>query len=194
MTADINPANHGETVAMVDLADAALAAAAVAAAAAAFHGWSRMPAPARGEILRRAADILASRTEAIARDFTREEGKPLAESTGEVGRAIAVLRYFAGQTLEPDSETYPSQSPTTLLFARREPLGVVSIVTPWNFPIAIPAWKSRRRWRTAHGGVEAGGDRATHRGAPSHRADRGRAARGRAEPGAGGGRRWATCS
>jgi alpha-ketoglutaric semialdehyde dehydrogenase len=92
MTADINPANHGETVAMVDLADAALAAAAVAAAAAAFHGWSQMPAPARGEILRRAADILASRTEAIARDFTREEGKPLAESTGEVGRAIAVLR------------------------------------------------------------------------------------------------------
>jgi alpha-ketoglutaric semialdehyde dehydrogenase len=140
-TADTNPANPAETVAEVDVADVAIAADAVLAASAAFQDWSTRPAPARGEVLRRAADILSSRADAIARDFSREEGKPLAESTGEVGRAVAILHYFAGQTLEPDGETYPSQSPTTLLFARREPVGVVSIITPWNFPIAIPTWK-----------------------------------------------------
>jgi acyl-CoA reductase-like NAD-dependent aldehyde dehydrogenase len=141
LTADINPANPAETVAEVDVADAGIAAEAVLAAGAAFRDWSARPAPARGEVLRRAADILSARADGIARDFSREEGKPLAESTGEVGRAVAVLRYFAGQTLEPDGETYPSQSPTTFLFARREPVGVVSIITPWNFPIAIPTWK-----------------------------------------------------
>jgi alpha-ketoglutaric semialdehyde dehydrogenase len=100
-----------------------------------------MPAPARGEILRKAAELLDQRAEAVGRDLTREEGKTLAEGIGETKRAVAILRYYAGQTLEPDGETYPSISPVTFLYARREPVGVVAAITPWNFPIAIPAWK-----------------------------------------------------
>ena len=100
-----------------------------------------MPAPARGEILRKAADILEGRAEAVGRDLTREEGKTLAEGIGETRRAVQILRYYAGQTLEPDGETYPSHCPATFLYARREPVGVVAAITPWNFPIAIPAWK-----------------------------------------------------
>jgi alpha-ketoglutaric semialdehyde dehydrogenase len=100
-----------------------------------------MPAPARGEILRKAAELLDQRAEAVGRDLTREEGKTLAEGIGETRRAVQILRYYAGQTLEPDGETYPSASPITFLYARREPVGVVAAITPWNFPIAIPAWK-----------------------------------------------------
>ncbi|MBV9359287.1 MAG: aldehyde dehydrogenase family protein [Chloroflexi bacterium] len=140
-TADVNPARPTESVADVRQADAALANRAVEAAQAAFAGWRATPAPARGEILRRAADLLEQRATDVGRDLTREEGKTLAEGIGETRRAIQILRYYAGQTLEPDGETYPSASAATFLFARREPVGVVSVITPWNFPIAIPAWK-----------------------------------------------------
>ncbi len=138
---DISPANPGEVVAEVSMGDAALAATAVEAARDAFPAWRAMPAPARGEILRKAAELLDQRAEAVGRDLTREEGKTLAEGIGETRRAVQILRYFAGQTLEPDGETYPSNSPVTFLYARREPIGVVAAITPWNFPIAIPAWK-----------------------------------------------------
>ncbi len=138
---DVNPAHPSQVVAEEELADGALTGEAVEAARDAFPGWSRTPAPARGDILRRAADLLEVRAEDVGRDLSREEGKTLAEGIGETRRAVAILRYFAGQTLEPDGETYPSHQPSTLLFARREPLGVVAAVTPWNFPIAIPAWK-----------------------------------------------------
>ncbi len=138
---DISPANPGEVVAEVSMGDAALAATAVEAARAAFPAWRAMAAPARGEILRKAAELLDQRAEAVGRDLTREEGKTLAEGIGETRRAVQILRYFAGQTLEPDGETYPSNSPITFLYARREPIGVVAAITPWNFPIAIPAWK-----------------------------------------------------
>jgi alpha-ketoglutaric semialdehyde dehydrogenase len=138
---DLNPARPSETVAEVRQADAAAAAQAVRAARAAFPAWRATPPPARGEVLRRAADVLEARAGEIGREFAREEGKTLAEAVGETRRAVAILRYFAGQTLEPDGETYPSASPLTLLYARREPVGVVLAITPWNFPIAIPAWK-----------------------------------------------------
>jgi acyl-CoA reductase-like NAD-dependent aldehyde dehydrogenase len=138
---DISPADPNEVVAEVSMGDAAVAAKAVEAARAAFAGWRAMPAPARGEILRKAAELLDQRAEAVGRDLTREEGKTLAEGIGETKRAVAILRYYAGQTLEPDGETYPSNSALTFLYARREPVGVVAAITPWNFPIAIPAWK-----------------------------------------------------
>jgi aldehyde dehydrogenase (NAD+) len=138
---DRNPAHPDEVVAEVRAADAALATEAVEAAAAAFPGWRATPAPSRGEILRKAADLLEARAADVGRDLAREEGKTLAEAVGETGRAVAILRYYAGQTLEPDGDTYPSHSPETFLYARREPIGVVSAITPWNFPIAIPAWK-----------------------------------------------------
>jgi len=138
---DRNPARPSEVVAEVRAADAELAEDAAAAAADAFPAWRDMPPPARGDILRRAADLLEARAGEIGRDLAREEGKTLGEAVGETGRAAAILRYHAGQTLEPDGETYPSHSPVTFLYARREPLGAVAAITPWNFPIAIPAWK-----------------------------------------------------
>jgi aldehyde dehydrogenase (NAD+) len=138
---DLNPARPSEVVAEVLQTDAAVAAEAVAAASAAFAGWRATPAPARGDILRKAADLLDARAAEVGRDLTREEGKTLAEGIGETRRAVQILRYYAGQTLEPDGETYPSHSANTFLYARREPVGVVSAITPWNFPIAIPAWK-----------------------------------------------------
>jgi acyl-CoA reductase-like NAD-dependent aldehyde dehydrogenase len=141
VVADINPAAPDERVATVSLATPDLAAEAIEAAAAAFAPWRDTPPPARGDVLRRAADLVDERADAIGRDLTREEGKTLVEAVGETRRAAAILRYYAGQTLEPDGETYPSHSPLTFLYARREPLGVVAAITPWNFPIAIPAWK-----------------------------------------------------
>jgi acyl-CoA reductase-like NAD-dependent aldehyde dehydrogenase len=141
VVADINPATPREKVATVSLATPELAAEAVEAAAAAWTGWRETPPPARGEVLRRAADLLDERAGTIGRDLTREEGKTLAEAVAETQRAAAIVRYYAGQTLEPDGETYPSHSQQTFLYARREPLGVVVAITPWNFPIAIPAWK-----------------------------------------------------
>jgi alpha-ketoglutaric semialdehyde dehydrogenase len=138
---DLNPARPREVVAEVHSADAELAADAIRAARQAFASWRDMPAPARGDILRRAAELLEQRADDVGRDLAREEGKTLAEGVGETRRAVAILRYYAGQTLEPDGETYPSASAATFLYARREPIGVVLAITPWNFPIAIPAWK-----------------------------------------------------
>jgi aldehyde dehydrogenase (NAD+) len=141
IVADINPADPDERVATVSLAGPELASEAVEAATGAFAGWREMPPPARGDVLRRAADVVDERAEVIGRDLAREEGKTLGEAVGETHRAAAILRYYAGQTFEPDGETYPSHSAATFLYARREPLGVVAAITPWNFPIAIPAWK-----------------------------------------------------
>jgi alpha-ketoglutaric semialdehyde dehydrogenase len=138
---DVNPARPSEGVAEVLQAAASLAVEAVAAAHSAFRSWRSTPPPLRGDILRKAADLLDARAAEVGRDLTREEGKTLAEGIGETRRAVQILRYFAAQTLEPDGETYPSHSATTFLYARREPVGVVSAITPWNFPIAIPAWK-----------------------------------------------------
>lgn len=138
---DRNPAHPGEIVAYVSPAEPAHLQAATAAARAALPGWAATPAPVRGEILFRAAALLADRAEAIGRDLAREEGKTLGEGIGEARRASAILRYFAGQTTEPVGEVYASASPGTRLFTQRIPVGVVAVVTPWNFPIAIPAWK-----------------------------------------------------
>ncbi len=138
---DINPADPSEAVAHVSMGNSSVAVAAVEAASAAFTDWRRTLAPARGEILRKAADLLEQRASAVGRDLTREEGKTLVEGIGETKRAAAILRYYAGLTLAADGQTYPSLSAKTVLFARREPIGVVAAITPWNFPIAIPAWK-----------------------------------------------------
>ena len=138
---DINPTKPSVPVAEISLANKELAAEAVQAASDQALLWRNTPPPARGEILRKAADILHQRTPEVARDIALEEGKTLGEGTGETLRAVAILRYFAAQTLEPDGETYPSHSAKTFLYAIREPVGTVVAITPWNFPIAIPAWK-----------------------------------------------------
>ncbi len=114
---------------------------AVSAAAEAAAGWRATSPLARAAILSRAADIMMSRVEQIGRELTREEGKTLKEGIGETTRAAQILRYYAGDAQQPDGEHYPSASLTTLLYTVREPLGVVAVITPWNFPIAIPTWK-----------------------------------------------------
>ena len=114
---------------------------AIAAATEAYRTWRFSSPIARANILHKAASILESRIPEVGRELTREEGKTLKEGIGETTRAVQILRYFAGEAQQPTGEHYPSANPLTLLYTTREPLGVVAIVTPWNFPIAIPAWK-----------------------------------------------------
>ena len=115
--------------------------AAVDAAREAFPGWSAAPAPARGAILFKAAEILDGRFEQLAAEMTREEGKTLPEARGEVRRSINILRYFGGEGARLPSLLVPSERDRVFACALRKPLGVVGLVTPWNFPSAIPAWK-----------------------------------------------------
>ena len=137
-----NPARWDEVLGQFPASTAADAEGAVQAAAAALPGWRRTSAVARGDLLYRAAQILDSRAETVARDLAGEEGKTLPEALGETRRGVAILRYFAGQGREADGATYPATNASTFLFTRHEPLGVVALLTPWNFPIAIPLWKA----------------------------------------------------
>ena len=95
----------------------------------------------RGAILFKAAELLTERLDDVARTLTREEGKTLAEATGEVTRARDILRYYGGEGWRVGGDVLPANAPNAMLYSRREPLGVVAAITPWNFPIAIPAWK-----------------------------------------------------
>jgi acyl-CoA reductase-like NAD-dependent aldehyde dehydrogenase len=136
-----NPANLNEVVGTLAKGTAEDTRQAIDAARAALPTWGNMPPPQRGVILDKAAQILTARLDEIAATLTREEGKTLAEAKGEVARARDILRYFAGEGWRLGGEVYPSNAAGELLYSRREPLGVVAIITPWNFPIAIPAWK-----------------------------------------------------
>jgi aldehyde dehydrogenase (NAD+) len=136
-----NPADLDEVLARGHLAGKEYAEAAIVAASKALPDWSGMPAPKRGEIVERAADILKTELDDIARLLTREEGKTFVEAKGEVYRAYNVLNYTAGQTRRLGGVTIPSELPRNFAYTMRQPLGVVALITPWNFPIAIPAWK-----------------------------------------------------
>lgn len=136
-----NPARPSEAVVRLQGATAAEVREAYDAAAAAAPGWRRTPGPARGEILFRAAALLAARADAVGEELSREEGKTLPEGRGEVLRAVQILRWFAGEASQPVGDVLPSANTTTFLWSERVPLGVVSVITPWNFPVAIPVWK-----------------------------------------------------
>ncbi len=136
-----NPADTREAVASYPASGQEDAAAAVAAAQQAFTSWSALTSVARGRVLSKASQILESRKAELAELLTREEGKTLAEATGEVQRACDIFRFFGGLSYTIGGQTIPHDLPQNLLFTRREPLGVVGLITPWNFPIAIPAWK-----------------------------------------------------
>ncbi len=128
-------------VAVVASGDAQTVADAVGAATAAQPAWAARPWPARGAILMDAAELLRTRQGPVAQDLVREEGKTLPEAMGEVRRAIDVLRFFGSMGWQATGAVLPSGTADTMVYTRREPLGVVGLVTPWNFPIAIPAWK-----------------------------------------------------
>jgi alpha-ketoglutaric semialdehyde dehydrogenase len=139
--ANINPSNTGDAIGEYAQADAAEVATAVEAAAAAFPLWARSTPQQRADVLDLiGSEILARRAE-LADLLAREEGKILAEATGEVTRAGQIFRFFAGEALRPSGEYQHSVRPDIEVEVVREPLGVVGIVTPWNFPLVIPAWK-----------------------------------------------------
>ena len=114
---------------------------AAAAAQAALPAWSALNGPARGALLYKVADLLEQRFDEISADMTREEGKTLAESKGEVRRSINIFRYFAAEGPRLAGVLAPSERARVQMFAVRKPVGVVALITPWNFPSAIPAWK-----------------------------------------------------
>ena len=133
-----NPARPSEVVGEFPLSDESDADAAVAAAAAAFPAWSALPAPQRAAFLVKAAAAMEGRVEGIAQDMTREMGKPLREARGEAGRGAAILRYFAGEAYRPFGEVFQQSLTAGRVFTVRRPVGVVALITPWNFPAAIP--------------------------------------------------------
>jgi len=135
-----NPAT-GELVGLHSKGSAADVEKAADAAAAAFAGWSSMPAPARGAILFKAADLLDKQFDQLGEEMTREEGKTLPEAKGEVRRSINIFRYFAGEGARLNGLMVPSERDRVHTFAIRKAIGVLGLVTPWNFPSAIPAWK-----------------------------------------------------
>jgi alpha-ketoglutaric semialdehyde dehydrogenase len=137
-----NPADTDEVVGVYQKSDADDARQAIEAARDAQPKWAAIPAPKRGEILHRAAAILESRADQVAREMTREEGKTLPEARGEVGRAINILRYVGGEGARLGGDHAPSERDRVFIQTRRRPLGVVGLITPWNFPIAIPTWKT----------------------------------------------------
>ncbi len=136
-----NPANPDEVVATSPASSVEDLQSAVASASEAQRAWAAQTPVQRGAVLLDAADLLRQRHGEIAADLTREEGKTIAEATGEVRRAIDVLRFFGALGWRSAGETLPSVVPNTSVFTSSEPLGVVGLITPWNFPIAIPAWK-----------------------------------------------------
>lgn len=138
---DWNPANPEDLVGRFPKASVADTQSAIAAARAALPDWADTPPPARGAILNKASQIISARLDQMAEILTREEGKTLAESKGEVARARDIFQYYSGEGWRFGGDILPSSMNGELLYTRREPLGVISIITPWNFPIAIPAWK-----------------------------------------------------
>jgi acyl-CoA reductase-like NAD-dependent aldehyde dehydrogenase len=137
-----NPAHPGEALGRFQKSTAADVDAAIAAAEAALPAWRTMPAPARGEIILRAALLLEERLEDLARLMTREMGKVLKEARGDIQTAVDFGKYVAGEGRRAEGETVPSALPDKMCLTIRQPLGVVGIITPWNFPMAIPAWKT----------------------------------------------------
>jgi acyl-CoA reductase-like NAD-dependent aldehyde dehydrogenase len=136
-----NPANTDELVGMFVASANEDVDAAVEAAAEAYKKWRLVPAPKRAEILFRAAELLVERKEAFAKDMTREMGKVLAETRGDVQEAVDMTYYMAGEGRRLFGQTTPSELPDKFAMSVRQPIGVCGMITPWNFPMAIPSWK-----------------------------------------------------
>jgi aldehyde dehydrogenase (NAD+) len=138
---NLNPSDLSDVVADVSVADARVAEDAVSAASSAFPAWASTTPWQRAEVLDRAGTEVLGRAGELGDLLAREEGKTLAEACGEVVRAGQILKYFAGVALQPHGQALDSVRPGIEVTVTREPVGVVTVITPWNFPIAIPAWK-----------------------------------------------------
>ena len=139
---NVNPADHRDVVGEFPRSGAADVAAAVASAQRGFAQWKRTPAPLRGDVLRRVGDLLAARKEEIASLMTREMGKPLAETRGDVQEGIDTAYYAATEGRRMFGHTVPSELANKWAMSFRRPIGVAGLVTPFNFPLAIPTWKA----------------------------------------------------
>lgn len=138
---NVNPADHADVVGEFPASGAEDVDMAVAAAKKAFATWRLVPAPKRAEILFKAGRLLQERKEQFARDMTREMGKVLAETRGDVQEAIDEAFYVAGEGRRLFGKTTPSELQNKFAMSVRMPIGVVGMITPWNFPMAIPSWK-----------------------------------------------------
>jgi alpha-ketoglutaric semialdehyde dehydrogenase len=138
---DVNPSNLQDVIGEFAVATPADVHAAIAAARRAFASWSLTNPQVRFDILDKAGTEILARKEELGRMLARENGKPLAEGIGEAGRAGAIVKFFAGEALRNAGEKFDSTRPGVDVEITREPLGVVGLITPWNFPLAIPAWK-----------------------------------------------------
>ena len=141
-SADINPSNTGDVLGQYPQASAADAERAIEAAQDAFPAWSRSTPQLRHDILKRVGDELLARKDEIGAILSREEGKPLAEGIGETVRAAQIFLFFSGEALRLTGDKLASVRPGVDIEITREPVGVVGMICPWNFPIAIPAWKT----------------------------------------------------
>ncbi|HVL75718.1 MAG TPA: aldehyde dehydrogenase family protein [Noviherbaspirillum sp.] len=138
---NINPADLSDVIGEFAQADEAQTHAAIAAARQAFETWSLSTPQQRFDLLDRAGTSILARKDELGRLLAREEGKTLAEAVGEVARAGQIFKFFAGEALRLCGDTIPSVRSGLTVEVTREPLGVIGLITPWNFPIAIPAWK-----------------------------------------------------
>jgi aldehyde dehydrogenase (NAD+) len=136
-----NPANSHDLIGVFQKSNTADVDAAVDAAHRAYRHWRLVPAPRRAELLFRAAEMIAERKEALARDMTREMGKVLDETRGDVQEAIDMTYFMAGEGRRQYGQTVPSELRDKFAMSIRQPLGVCAVITPWNFPMAIPSWK-----------------------------------------------------
>ncbi|HMD97638.1 MAG TPA: aldehyde dehydrogenase family protein [Terriglobia bacterium] len=136
-----NPANLRDLIGYTPVSTREEMREAIAAAERAYPGWRDTPAPKRGKILLQAARLLEERKDEVARLLTREEGKTVAESLGELTRTINIVEYISGEARRLGGETLPSELPKNFAYTIRQPLGVVGLITPWNFPVAVPVWK-----------------------------------------------------
>ena len=137
----VNPAVLDEVVAEVDLGDAGTFADAATRAHAAQPAWADVPAPVRGRAIQQLGRLVEDNLEALARLITREIGKPLAESRGEVQEVVDTCTFFLGEGRRLYGQTVPSEMPDKWAMSVRAPVGVAGVITPWNFPFAIPSWK-----------------------------------------------------
>jgi len=137
-----NPADTREVLGHFPRSGVADAKAAVDAAAKAFPGWSSTPGPERGRIIGRAHALLKAKVDLLGEALCREEGKILSEAKGEVLKGLNLLEFYAGEGFRQHGRTVPSETRSTLAFTLRQPVGPVALITPWNFPFAIPVWKS----------------------------------------------------
>jgi acyl-CoA reductase-like NAD-dependent aldehyde dehydrogenase len=139
--AAINPANKNEIVGYIQSSTGEDVDRAVAAAKKAQKEWRRLSGAERGDYLYKIANSLEKRLDEVAETMTREMGKTISEAKGETMRGIAILRYYAGEGMRKSGDVIPSTDSKALMFTTRVPLGVVGIISPWNFPVAIPIWK-----------------------------------------------------